>query len=290
MGDAQADAAGGAGDESSLALGAWQVLQLNYDRFGLIIRPPAGHFYTAHRDGTTRTVSFCRLPGAPQGGHRMAYWQWGDPGRRPHVVVCAHGLARQGRDFRRAGAPPCVPGPARRCASICPDVVGRGRKRLAASEPEHYGLPAFPPMTATWSGLAGAACAPEQCWTGSAPRMGGLIGMVVAGQPGLPLPVPVRRLVLNDVGPAIRWSGPSLQRIKPPMLGQKCRFDSLEQRQLRSHAWPSRPAFGPITDAAMARAVPARWVRQARGAGRGADACTTTRPSAVTGAYADHRK
>ncbi len=35
--------------------------------------------------------------------------------------------------------------------------------------------------------------------------MGGLIGMLVCGTPHLPLPVKVRRLVLNDVGPAIQW-------------------------------------------------------------------------------------
>ena len=32
------------------------------------------------------------------GGHRMAYWEWGDPAS-PHLVVCVHGLSRQGRDF-----------------------------------------------------------------------------------------------------------------------------------------------------------------------------------------------
>ena len=33
-----------------------------------------------------------------QGLHRMAYWEWGDPAN-PRVLVCAHGLSRQGRDF-----------------------------------------------------------------------------------------------------------------------------------------------------------------------------------------------
>ena len=31
----------------------------------------------------------------------MAYWEWnatGDP-QHPHVIVCVHGLTRQGRDF-----------------------------------------------------------------------------------------------------------------------------------------------------------------------------------------------
>ena len=32
------------------------------------------------------------------GLHRMAYTEWGDP-RNPDVVVCVHGLTRNGRDF-----------------------------------------------------------------------------------------------------------------------------------------------------------------------------------------------
>jgi pimeloyl-ACP methyl ester carboxylesterase len=51
----------------------------------------------------------------------MAYWEWGDS-RNPHVVVCVHGLSRQGRDFdalARTLAP--------HMRVVCPDVVGRGR-------------------------------------------------------------------------------------------------------------------------------------------------------------------
>ena len=32
------------------------------------------------------------------GLHRMAYWEWGERDN-PRVVVCVHGLTRQGRDF-----------------------------------------------------------------------------------------------------------------------------------------------------------------------------------------------
>ena len=35
---------------------------------------------------------------APEGLHRMAYWEWGDAAN-PRVLVCVHGLSRQGRDF-----------------------------------------------------------------------------------------------------------------------------------------------------------------------------------------------
>ena len=33
-----------------------------------------------------------------RGLHRMAYWEWGDPANE-RVLVCVHGLSRQGRDF-----------------------------------------------------------------------------------------------------------------------------------------------------------------------------------------------
>ena len=33
-----------------------------------------------------------------QGLHRMAYWEWG-ASDNPKVVICVHGLSRQGRDF-----------------------------------------------------------------------------------------------------------------------------------------------------------------------------------------------
>ena len=67
-----------------------------------------------------------------QGGHRMAYWQWGDA-RSAHVVLCVHGLTRQGRDFdalaqaivERAGGDVRV---------VCPDVAGRGHSAGRSSD------------------------------------------------------------------------------------------------------------------------------------------------------------
>ena len=65
----------------------------------------------------------------PQGTHRMAYWSWGDSSAS-HVVVCVHGLTRQGRDFdllaqALVDAAKIANLPAIRV--ICPDVVGRGK-------------------------------------------------------------------------------------------------------------------------------------------------------------------
>ena len=58
-------------------------------------------------------------------------------------------------------------------------------------------------MLAMLGQLHGQAPVTSLDWVGTS--MGGLIGVAVCGTPGLPLPVPVRRLVLNDVGPAIQW-------------------------------------------------------------------------------------
>ena len=171
-----------------------------------------------------------------QGGHRMAYWQWGDASAS-HVVVCAHGLSRQGRDFDVLAQALCARSGGR-LRVICPDVAGRGRSDWL-KDPSAYQIPAYAAdMLALLTHLQPAVLD----WVGTS--MGGLIGMVVCGQPGLPLPVPVRRLVLNDVGPAIRWE--SIERIKT-YLGHTGRFDSLEAAAAALRAVSL--TFGPHTDA-----------------------------------------
>ncbi|MDB5880252.1 MAG: alpha/beta hydrolase, partial [Ramlibacter sp.] len=52
----------------------------------------------------------------------MAYWEWGDP-QAAHVVVCAHGLSRQGRDFDVL-AQALLARSDRPLRVVCPDVVG----------------------------------------------------------------------------------------------------------------------------------------------------------------------
>lgn len=177
----------------------------------------------------------------PAGMHRMAYWEWNATGdaRHPHVIVCVHGLSRQGRDFdtlaRRLSAYARV---------ICPDVVGRGHSDWLA-DPMGYQVPQYAAdMLALLAQLHAQAPIGTLDWVGTS--MGGLIGMAVAGQPGLLeaslLPVPVRRLVLNDVGPAIAWQ--ALQRIGQ-YLGQPAHFASIEQAA--DALWAISSSFGPHT-------------------------------------------
>ncbi|CAN7492889.1 alpha/beta fold hydrolase [Acidovorax sp. LjRoot194] len=190
---------------------------------------------------------------APAQQHRMAYWEWnatGDPSH-PHVVVCVHGLSRQGRDFDTLAA-----ALSRHARVVCPDVVGRGRSDWLA-DPMSYQIPQYAAdMLSLVAQLHQQAPIATLDWVGTS--MGGLIGMGVAGQPGLPLPVPVRRLVLNDVGPVIEWQ--ALQRIGQ-YLGQMARFESVEQAA--QAMWAVSTSFGPHTQAqwlelsrAMVRPLP----------------------------------
>lgn len=183
------------------------------------------------------TLNHVTCPDA-SGGHRMAFWQWGDAAA-PHVVVCAHGLSRQGRDFdvlaqalvQRAGG---------KLRVVCPDVVGRGRSDWL-KEPMGYQIPVYAgDMLAMLGQLQQQAPVAKLDWVGTS--MGGLIGMVVAGTGGLPLPAPVRRLVLNDVGPAIQWQ--ALERIGT-YLGNTGRFDSVQQAA--DAMWAISTSFGPHT-------------------------------------------
>ena len=183
---------------------------------------------------TEPTLQYVSCPDA-DGGHRMAYWEWGEPAN-PHVVVCVHGLSRQGRDFDTLARALCG-----RVRVVCPDVVGRGKSDWLKN-PEGYQLPLY---AADMLALLAQLKPGVLDWVGTS--MGGLIGMIVAGQPDLPLPVPVRRLVLNDVGPVIQWQ--ALQRIGQ-YLGNTGRFESLQQAA--DALWATSSSFGPHT--------PAQWL------------------------------
>ena len=177
------------------------------------------------------------------GGHRMAYWQWGDAAAA-HLVVCVHGLSRQGRDFdvlaRALLARAAAQGQALRV--VCPDVVGRGDSDWL-KEPMGYQFPTYVGDMLTLLGtLAQQAPLARLDWVGTS--MGGLIGLMLAGAPDVPLPLPMRRLVLNDVGPVIEWQ--ALQRIGQ-YLGKSGPFESVEAGAARLRELA--PGFGPHTDA-----------------------------------------
>ena len=193
----------------------------------------------------------------PQGQHRMAFWRWGDT-QAAHVVVCVHGLTRQGRDFDRLAQALVAKSP-ELLQVICPDVVGRGRSEWL-SDPTGYQIPQYAAdMLALLAQVQAQMGTPVQTldWVGTS--MGGLIGMVLAGQPGLPLPAPIRRLVLNDVGPAITWA--SVARMQT-YVGQYGEYRDLDEAA--AAMWALSQGFGPVP-AELWREMSAHMLRSGTG-------------------------
>ena len=147
---------------------------------------------------------------SPSGMHRLAYVEWGAPDN-PNVLICVHGLTRMGRDFDRLAR-----ALADRYRVVCPDVVGRGRSDWLR-DPGSYVLPQYVADMVTLIARLGVE---SVHWVGTS--MGGLIGLTLAGQPGSP----IKRLVLNDVGPKVNPE--ALARIGD-YVGKPMRFSSVEE-------------------------------------------------------------
>jgi pimeloyl-ACP methyl ester carboxylesterase len=145
-----------------------------------------------------------------RGLHRMAYWEWGDAANA-RVAVCVHGLSRQGRDFDLL-AQAMLP----EYRVVCPDVVGRGRSDHLA-DPMGYVIPTYVADMVT---LIARLDTDSVDWVGTS--MGGLIGLALASL----TKTPIRRLVLNDVGPTIEPD--AIKRIAT-YLGQPKRFAGLDE-------------------------------------------------------------
>ncbi|MFY8094433.1 MAG: alpha/beta fold hydrolase [Niveispirillum sp.] len=162
------------------------------------------------------------------GFHRLAYREWGTGER---TIICAHGLTRNGRDFDVLAADLADSLGAR---VICPDVVGRGRSGRLAN-PDNYGYPQY---LADMAVLLSRLDVDQVDWIGTS--MGGLIGMMLAAQKDSP----IRRLVINDVGPFIPKQ--ALERIGD-YVGLDPFFADLAavEAYLRDHY----AGFGALTDA-----------------------------------------
>ena len=173
-----------------------------------------------------RNSSFLGL--GPHGFHRVAYTEWGEADN-PRVLICVHGLSRNSRDFDVLAE--ALQG---RYRVICPDIVGRGQSQWM-SHPSDY---SYPQYLADMNALIARVNPGELHWAGTS--MGGLIGMMLAGQPN----TPIRRLVMNDVGPFIPKA--ALERLAQ-YVGRAPAMESLDdvEQYLRVVMAP----FGKLTDA-----------------------------------------
>jgi pimeloyl-ACP methyl ester carboxylesterase len=168
----------------------------------------------------------------PKGYHRMAFVSWSEVGGDGVPTICVHGLTRNSRDFDPLAAHLAKKGPV-----LAPDVVGRGASDWLR-DPAFYAVPYY---AADIASLIARLDVKEVNYVGTS--MGGLIGMVLAGQPGSP----IRRLVLNDIGPFVPKA--SLERIGG-YVGNQQRFASLGA--LEAYLRTVHAPFGPLTDAQWA--------------------------------------
>lgn len=176
-------------------------------------------------DSAPRRRSLLSLASA--GFHRVVWHEWGEADN-PRVCICVHGLTRSGRDFDTLAT---ALAPTHRVLTV--DMPGRGASEWLA-QPRDY---AFPTYLTVLTALIAASGAEAVDWVGTS--MGGLLGIVVAAQKG----TPVRRLVVNDVGPVIEPA--SLARIGE-YVGQDPTFDSFAA--IRACVRAISP-FGPHDDA-----------------------------------------
>ena len=182
----------------------------------------------SHADVPFRTGHFWAY--APHDFHRIAYVEWGDP-NAPHVVVCVHGLSRQGRDFDPLGYRLAKMG----YRVVCPDLAGRGLSGWL-KDPELYGLPQY---AADMAALIGHLRIPGKIdWVGTS--LGGLTGMVLAASAN----TPIRRMVINDIGPFLPWA--PIRHIGSRLRDAPRLHHNLASGESRLRTVLA--AFGPLTD------------------------------------------
>lgn len=171
----------------------------------------------------------------PRKPHHIAYTDWGDRGN-PHIVICVHGLTRNCRDFDYLAHALQAD-----CRVICVDVVGRGQSDWLqeAQDYEYYPLYLSDAIFLLNHLKSQYTTAIALDWVGVS--MGGLIGIVLALQQNLP--VPMNKLVISDLGPLI--SAVALKRIAE-YVGKDPRFASFEE--FKNYMKLISVSFGPLTD------------------------------------------
>jgi pimeloyl-ACP methyl ester carboxylesterase len=165
----------------------------------------------------------------PHGFHRLAYLEWLGPSREAPVLLCVHGLTRNGRDFDTIAQALSA-----HYRVVCPDMPGRGMSEWL-NDPADYSAPIY---LADLAALIARLDVTHIDWLGTS--MGGNLGMLLASLPGSP----IRKLVMNDIGAVIPKAG--LERIAL-YVGLDPSFADLSalEAALRIVHAP----FGPLSDA-----------------------------------------
>jgi pimeloyl-ACP methyl ester carboxylesterase len=161
----------------------------------------------------------------------MSYYDWGDPDN-PRIVVCVHGLTRNGRDFDDLAQ-----ALADEFRVVCPDVAGRGSSDWLDVKTDYNYVKYAADMTALIARITDSADR-EISWIGTS--MGGLLGIALAATPRNP----ISRLVVNDAGMIVPKA--ALERLAL-YVGKEPGFPDYDA--LEAHIRRVSAPFGPLTDA-----------------------------------------
>lgn len=169
------------------------------------------------------------------GEHKIAYQDWGDAGAQP--LVCVHGLTGNSRDFDYLAAHLIQHG----YRLICITLPGRGDSGFL-TDPLNYNYTQYIKdilAVLQHEKLDGVGLVD---WLGIS--LGGLLGIHIAGMGD----TPIRRLILNDVGPVVPKA--ALKFIHK-VIAQPYYFESVAELEARMRATRGL-TWGPVTDAQWA--------------------------------------
>lgn len=163
------------------------------------------------KNSHTPRFSSCRSA-TPDGNTHEIHWiEWGTESHE-HVVICAHGLTRNGHDFDYLAKHL-----AKHCRLICPDYPGRGNSPKLAN-PEYYSIEQYVKDTFA---ICETLKYSKLDWIGVS--MGGLIGMAIASMHNPPF----SSMVINDVGAEIPRQ--SLNELAADLSCQPASFNSKDE-------------------------------------------------------------
>jgi pimeloyl-ACP methyl ester carboxylesterase len=168
------------------------------------------------------------------GFHKVSYQDWENRSsslftRDKHLpLICVHGLTRNSHDFDKIAFHLSAN---RRV--VCPDIVGRGQSDWIANS----ALYEYLQYNADMNALISRVNSHQIDWLGTS--MGGLIGMMLAASANSP----IRKLILNDVGPYIPYA--ALSKIGD-YVGRSPEFEDLNEAE--DYLRHIHQEFVPMTD------------------------------------------
>jgi pimeloyl-ACP methyl ester carboxylesterase len=174
-------------------------------------------------------------------GRELHYTEWG--AQHDETVIAWHGLARTGRDMDDLARHL-----AQRYRVICPDTIGRGLSQWSPAPAQEYCLAFYVKLAHS---LVDQLSLARFHWVGTS--MGGAIGIAAAAAG---LRDRVRRLVVNDSGPAV--AAAALARIRayagnPAAFATVSELEQYFRTVYKPYGWLSDAQWRRLTETSVRR-------------------------------------